>query len=183
MTGWVRCGGFAAGLAAALIVTACATLKVDSYLDRRADVSRFRSFTWERADSFSTGDARLDNNRFFIERVQTAVDRELRRRGLEKIEGSNADVTIHVHARIDQRLDTTALDRQYGRCAAPECWPTVYDTGTLVIDVVDTRTSTLAWRGWAEAPFDGVIDNQAWMEETIDKAVTRILARLPAAAH
>jgi hypothetical protein len=183
MTRWVRSGGFAAALVAALVVNACATLKVDSYLDRRADFSRYHSYTWERSDAFSTGDARLDNNRFFRERVQTAVDRELARRGLERTEVTSADFTIHVHARIAQQLETTALDRQDGRCDAADCWPSVYDTGTLVIDFIDTRSRALAWRGWAESPFDGVIDQQAWMEETIDKAVARILARLPATAR
>jgi hypothetical protein len=179
MTRWLRLGGSAAALAAALVVNACATLKVNSYLDRRADVSRYRSYTWARPDAFSTGDARLDNNRFFSERVQAAVDQELKRRGVEKSEPAAADVTIHIHARIDQKLDTTALDRQYGQCDRPECWPLVYDQGTLVIDFVDTRTRILAWRGWADAPFEGVIDDQRWMEETIDKAVAKILARLP----
>jgi hypothetical protein len=183
MTRMGRAGRLAAMCAAALAVNACATLKVNSYLDRRADFSRYRSYAWERSDAFSTGDARLDNNRFFIDRVEAAGDGELRRRGLEKTEAANADVTIHIHARVDQQLDTTALDRQYGRCDTPDCWPMVYETGTLVIDIVDTRTRSLTWRGWAETGFDGVIDNQAWMEATIDKAVARILARLPAAAR
>jgi hypothetical protein len=183
MTCSVRSGGFAAVLVAALVVNACATLKVNSYLERRADFSRYRSYTWEQSDAFSTGDARLDNNRFFIERVQTAADKELARSGLEKAEAASADVSIHIHARIDERLDTTAIDRQYGRCDTPDCWPTVYEAGTLVIDIIDTRTRSLAWRGWAETPFDGVIDNQEWMEATIDKAVARILARLPATAR
>jgi hypothetical protein len=170
-------------LMAAIALSACATFRAHSYVDRRGDVGRYRSYTWERADAFSTGDARLDNNRFFSERVQAAVDQELKRRGLDKSEPATADVTIHIHARIDQKLETAALDREYGRCDRPDCWPMVYDQGTLVIDFVDTRTGILAWRGWAEASFDGVIDDQEWMEETIDKAVTKILARLPHPAH
>ena len=80
---------------------------------------------------------------------------------------------------MDQQLDTRAIDREYGRCDVEECRPRVYDAGTLLLDFIDTRTHTLAWRGWAEGSFDGVIDDQQWMEETIDKAVERILARLP----
>lgn len=183
MTRMGRAGGLAALVSAALAVTTCATLKVNSYLDRRADFSRYRSYAWERSDTFSTGDVRLDNNRFFIDRVEAAGDGELRRRGLEKTAAATADLTIHIHARVDQQLDTTALDRQYGRCDASDCWPMVYDRGTLLIDIVDSRTRSLAWRGWAETGFDGVVDNQAWMEETIDKAVARILARLPVTAR
>jgi uncharacterized protein DUF4136 len=55
----------------------------------------------------------------------------------------------------------------------------VYDAGTLFVDLVDTRTNRLVWRGWAEGSVDGVIDNQEWMEQRIDHVVTRILQRLP----
>ena len=55
----------------------------------------------------------------------------------------------------------------------------VYDAGTLVIDLVDARTKTLVWRGWAEGSLEGVIDNQASMEAHIDRAVARVLQQLP----
>ena len=44
---------------------------------------------------------------------------------------------------------------------------------------VDTRTNRVVWRGWAEGSVDGVIDNQQWLEQRVDEAVRRILARLP----
>jgi hypothetical protein len=37
----------------------------------------------------------------------------------------------------------------------------------------------MVWRGWAEDTVDAVIDNQRLLEQRIDKAVTRILQRLP----
>ena len=44
---------------------------------------------------------------------------------------------------------------------------------------MDPRSNQLMWRGWAERGLDGVIDDQTWMDATIDDAVTRIMARLP----
>ena len=35
------------------------------------------------------------------------------------------------------------------------------------------------WRGWAEGSIEGAIDDQQWMENRIDRAVTQILAKLP----
>ena len=55
----------------------------------------------------------------------------------------------------------------------------MYDAGTLVIDLVDARTNKLVWRGWSEGNVEGVVNNQRWMEERIDEAVTRIFERLP----
>ena len=164
---------------AILTFTSCATIRIDSYVERGADVGRYRSYTWGPSDAFSTGDPRLDNNRFFSERVEAAVDRRLRDRGLEKTGASAADLVIHIHARMDQRLDTNAIDREYRHCDVAVCRPMVYDAGTLMLDFIDARTNRLAWRGWAEGSLDGVVDDQRWMEETIDKSIDRILTRFP----
>jgi hypothetical protein len=158
--------------------TGCATLQVQSYLDRKADFAQYRSYAWAERGGFATGDPRLDNNRFFGQRVEEAVDLQLAARGFEKASGGTADLLIHIHARVDQRLDAAAFDLD-GHCIDEDCRPRVYDTGTLLVDLIDRRTNTLAWRGWAEGSLDGVIDDQRWMEAAIDKAVAQILARLP----
>jgi hypothetical protein len=143
-------------IAAILTLSACATLRVNSHLERDADFGRYHSYAWGAPAALSTGDPRLDNNRFFSDRVEAAVDRQLQRRRFEKTGAGAADLVIHLHTRVDQRLDTT-----------------------MMLDFVDGRTNRLAWRGWAEGILDGVIDDQQLMEEAVDNAVERILARLP----
>ena len=76
--------------------------------------------------------------------------------------------TMNLSSHAERGLDFS----QYRTCD-------VYDAGTLVLDFVDTRTSKVVWRGWVQSSVAGVIDNQKWMEEKIDEAVTRILERLP----
>ena len=131
------------------------------------------------ADAFSTGDPRLDNNRFFSERVEKAVDQQLASRGFEKRESGASDVLIHVHARIDQRIESDAIDRENARAATS---PTAGRLSTRlarcssISSYADqsTRLARLGRRG-----FDGAIDNQDWMEARIDDTVAKILARLP----
>ena len=129
------------------------------------------------AGTLSTGDPRLDNNRFFDERVRMQVEKQLARHGFEPTTSATGDLLVHYHASITQRIDIAELDPDgngdVGRRSE------VYDAGTLFIDLIETRTNKLVWRGWAEGSFDGVIDQQAWMEERIDDAVTRILQKLP----
>jgi hypothetical protein len=163
----------------ALALAGCATLRVDSYLDRGADFSRYRSYAWAERGAFATGDPRLDNNRFFTQRMEEAVDMQLAARGFTRTSASSADVVLHIHARMDQRVDRAEVDRIDGHCIDDRCRPRVYEAGTLMVDFMDGRTNQLAWRGWAERSFDAVVDDQEWMEATIDKTVARILARLP----
>jgi hypothetical protein len=155
----------------------CAPIRVSSYTGPRTDVTAYRTYAWATGELGATGDPRLDNNSFFRERVQTAADGQLRFRGYEKAASGMPDLTVHVHARLEQRLDTSAIDPV--TCQVEECRAEIYDEGTLLIDLVDTRTNALVWRGWAERSLDGVIDNQEWMNTTIDRVVASIFGRLP----
>jgi hypothetical protein len=164
---------------ASLLVGSCAPVRVNSYVGRDLDLRRYHTYAWAPPDTFTTGDPRLDNNTFFGERVQQAVDGHLRQRGFEKVGGAQPDFVVHYHARVEQRLDSTELRPGEPRCQTGDCRPFVYDAGTLLIDVVDPRSNQLLWRGWAERGLEGVVDDQTWMDATVDDAVRRIMERFP----
>jgi hypothetical protein len=174
-----RAGKVAAVAFSAAMVAACATMNVSSYVERGFEIRQYRTFGWGTADTFSTGDPRLDNNRFFDERVRMQVEKELAARGFEKELSGTPDLLVHYHASVKQEIDVRNLDREYAYCEERDCRPYVYDAGTLFVDLADPRTNKLVWRGWAEGSVEGMIDNQDWMEARVDEAVTRILARLP----
>jgi hypothetical protein len=165
--------------AMSLMLAACAPVRVDSYVGREVDLRGYHTYAWAAPNTLSTGDARLDNNTFFIERVHTAVDGQLRRKGFEKVAEGQPDFVIHYHARVEQRLDSSEFHPGASGCESGGCGPLVYDAGTLLIDFIDFRSNQLMWRGWAERGLDGVIDDQALMDAAVDDAVTRIIARLP----
>lgn len=182
-----RLGRITAVAISALTLTGCASMRVSSYVDRGTDFTRYRTYNWASSDRLSTGDPRLDNNPFFHERVQKAVDEQLASRGFEKMTSGTPDLVLHYHASVNQKLDVSEADQKSGYATPPvgsgtrgeTSEPYVYDAGTLLIDFVDARSNKLVWRGWAESSLDGVIDDQAWLEETVDKAVAKVLERLP----
>jgi uncharacterized protein DUF4136 len=166
------------GTIAVVATLACAPMRVRSFTEPGIDFAGYHTYAWaERLDTV-TGDPRLDNNPFFQTRLMADVDRELARRGFEKRTSGTPDLYVHYHSRITQELDVRTVDREYAACQ--NCGASVYDAGTILIDFVDGRSEKLAWRGWVETSMQGAIDNQRWMEEQIDQAVTRILERLPA---
>jgi hypothetical protein len=177
MTGHHRLWPRAAAGAAALVLAGCATMGVRSYVQSGADFGRYRTYAWGMEDTFTTGDPRLDNNTFFRNRLRAGVDARLAARGFEQAEAGAADLLLHYHVNITQRIDVNAIDQQYGYC--DDCRPAVYDAGTLTLDLIDARTGRLVWRGWSERSIEGVLDRQEWMEGRIDEAVARILERLP----
>jgi hypothetical protein len=160
-------------LTLALALAGCASTEVSSYVARGVDLRVHRTYNWARDDGRSTGDPRLDNNRFFQERVKAAVDEQLANRGFQKMD--SPDLIVRYHASVTQEIE----GQREPNDDCDECRPEVYDRGTLFIDLVDARTDRLVWRGWAKCSIDGVIDDQTWMEQRIDEAVVRIMRELP----
>ena len=170
--------GRLAALGTLVLVTGCASMNVNSYVERGYDLNRFHTYAWSPAPAAATGDPRLDSNPFFEEQVRAEIEVQLARRGFERT-ARLPDLLVHYHASMTQRIETRDIDQQYGSCERGHCGADVYDAGTILVDLVEPHSNKVIWRGWAEGAMDGVVDNQAWMEATINRAVTRIFERLP----
>jgi hypothetical protein len=169
---------FSTLLAAGLM--GCATMSVSSHVERGVDFQQFRTWDWGQADALPTGDARLDNNPIFNDQLQGAIERALAMKGFARAaSGSQADLLVHYHANINQRFQVNEPDVN---CVAGGCQASVieYEQGTLVLDIVNTRTDKVVWRGWAQDSMQGVIDNQDLLEKKVNEAVSKMLARFPA---
>jgi hypothetical protein len=156
-------------------------MTVSSHVDRGINFARYRTYDWGPADALPTGDPRLDKNPFFKDHVEGAVEKQLAARGLEMSTSGTPDLLIHYHASINQRIDVNRVDRRHGYCYGVDCPSDVieYEAGTLVLDIVDSRTNRVIWRGWAQDTVEGVLDNEDAMARQINEAITRMLARLP----
>lgn len=160
-----------------LIGVACGLRGVHSFTGRHVNIGEYRHYTWAPAARSRTGDPRLDNNDIFREHVREMIDRRLIERGFQKdTPGLSPDVWVHYHTSVSQQMDLHEL-APWDVC--PECTPFIFDAGTLVIDLVDARSQTLVWRGWAEGNITSLIDDQARLEADIDRIVGRIMASLP----
>jgi len=176
-----RLPGLTIAAIAALAVTGCATLNVSSHVERGLDFAQYRTFDWGPADSLPTADPRLDKDPFFQDHLQGAVEKQLAARGFAWSTAGTADLLIHYHANISERIDVDRMDSERGYCSANSCSPPVveYEAGTLVIDIIDMRTNRLIWRGWAQGSVKGMLDSQDTMARQIDDAVTRMFTRFP----
>ena len=161
----------------AMAAAACATaMNVSSHVDRGADFTRYQTFDWGPADALPTGDPRLDANPFFKDHLQGEVEKQLAGRGFTLAKAGSADLLIHYHAHISERIDVGSVDKSYGYGGQVRD----YEAGTIVIDVVDAKTNKVVWRGWAQDAVKGMLENEDTIAAKIDEAVTRMLARLPA---
>ena len=172
----------AAGGSLALALTACATLiPVSSHVQRGVNFAGYQTYDWGPADALPSGDSRLETNAFFDDHVHGAIDRELMARGLTRATNTRADLLVHYHASVKDRLEIVSVDHDYGECIGSDCGPAVntYDAGVLVIDLVDARYKQVVWRGWAEHRLEDMLDRPDRVTRRINDAVRRIIATLP----
>ncbi len=169
-------------LAVTAMASGCApTMSVSSHVDRSLDFAQYRTFDWGPADALPTGDPRLDQDPFFKDHVQGAVERGLAGRGMELISAGSPDLLIHYHANITERIDVNKADRAYGYCQGADCPPESiwYEAGTLVLDFMDAHSNKLIWRGWAQKSVEDMLRDKDKMADTIDRAVSEMLRQLP----
>jgi len=170
----------AIGLAA--FGAACATtiLNVSSHVRPGIDIGQYRTFAWGPADALPTGDPRLDQNPYFQDYVQGAVEKQLAARGILASTTGTPDLLLHYHASIDTRIDVGRSEREYERCQGTDCssWVQDYEAGALLLDVVDARTNGLIWRGWAQDSVEA-FENPDRMGQKVTEAVRRMMATFP----
>lgn len=174
----------AAALAAVALSGCAAAMNASAYRERGIDFVQYKTFDWAPADALPTGDPRLDNNPFFHDYFEGAVEKELALRGIEKTVWGTPDLLIHYHANVRQRFLVGGSDSESPYCSGTDCGGriTEYESGTFVLDAIDPYSNKLVWRGWVQTSVDGVIDNQDWLRDHIGKAVVKMMKLFPVAA-
>jgi hypothetical protein len=108
---------------------------------------------------------------FLWHRASQAIEAALVSRGFTK-DTENPDFNIAMQAGADHRVDST----RYSFWGTPGDRSSEYTEGTLIIDIIDTATNQLAWRGSAS----GVVDDPSQAnQEDINTAVFNILEKFP----
>lgn len=164
---------------AALFATSCASFAVNADFDPTIDFGTYRTFAWGPRDALPTGDPRFDNNPFFDNRTRAEVEAQLVDRGYAMALQAQADLLVHYHIVIRERVDMYSVDRDMGYQTGTDTAMREYEEGTLMIDLVDARTKRVIWRGWALSDMTGVLNNQDALIDRIHESCRRMLEHLP----
>ena len=131
-----------------------------------ADFSSFRSYRWY-DDIHGSELAEYRQYNSSDKRVRTYVDRELKAHGLRESTTERADVWVNYHISKEQQMRIDSFSRYpsagmhggvgvgtYGSAVSLgySSGPSVrtYKEGTVVLDIIDARSSNIVWRGIAE---------------------------------
>jgi hypothetical protein len=155
-------------IACVILVAAAAPLVGQKYgvtvtADRKADFSKFRSYTWEAA-----GSPALDKD--VNQQIVDAVDHELMSLGLEKRPSPPSDVTVSYSS-----LQRTGVDVK-GKPTNGEGTFPQYHVGSLAVVMREPGTRKELFRGRVDKPID--LDRDK-LRATIDAVVAEMFAKYP----
>lgn len=177
-----------------LLLTACSTLTVQHDYDTQFDFSTLHSYAWLEGKAPSS-DIRI-NNSLIINRVVKSVNNRLQAKGYRLVGAGKADFYVNWFGGIEDKIRLESVDSYYGhlgygdkRWGYSGYWPGrlrtysyEYQEGTLIIDIADSKSKQLIWRGTGR---DYIEEKQTpeKITESINQTVMEILRDFPPAAN
>jgi Domain of unknown function (DUF4136) len=154
--------------------------QVKTDYDRSADFARYKSFSWEKV---KTQDA------LNVDRIKSAVNADLTAKGWTLVD-SGGDVSIvAIEMTHDQQTLNTVYDGLgggwgwrrfggggFGGLGEATTTTETYKVGTLVVDLFDTKTKQLLWRGNST---DTLSNNSNTNIQNLDKDVEKMFKNFP----
>jgi hypothetical protein len=121
--------------------------------------------------------ARSTGNPLMDQRIATAIDGQLAQKGFHQAE-NNPDVEVTYGTGLQRQRSATATGM--GRLRMGGGMGTINESisnaGTLVVDISDSHTQQLVWRGTAT---DTLSDNPDKNSQKIQKAVAKMFEKYP----
>ncbi len=175
---------YLAAVVACALLAGCSQYDIKYDYDVDSNFSAYRTYAWmpikidEGSVSATTAAQR---NTLLDKRIRTAVDATVATKGLT-VDEANPDLLVVYHTGMQNKVDVT----DWGYSYAGSYWGWAgrdidvynYTEGTLIIDLVNTQTKQLAWRGSAT----GVVDpgrSPEEVQERINDVVNKIFANYP----
>ena len=154
--------------------------QVKTDYDRSANFAQYKTYSWEHVKTKDSLD---------VDRIKNAVSAALAAKGWNQVD-SSADVRIvAIEITRDQQTLNTFYDgfgggwgwRRFGGGGFGEATTTTetYKVGTVVVDLFDTKTKQLIWRGAAS---NTLSNNSGKNIKNLDKGVDKMFKHFPPGA-
>ena len=179
--------GFVVVVAALLmIVGSCSSTRYIVDQDTRHDFSSYSSYAWfQLASPPDKAEPPTEANTILTRRIRWAIDGELTTKGLEPAPVGDADFLVTYSLVLQSRMVMyhTGWSMPMGGWGWGGGWSggrsslETYTEGTIVVDVLDTKTRTLVWRGIAENAFRKPNPN----DEKVAKIIAKVMQDFPPA--
>jgi hypothetical protein len=146
--------------------------QVKTDYDRNANFEQYKTYSWEQVKT---------QDPLFVDRIKNSVNAVLAAKGWTQV-GSGGDVSIvAIQITRNQQTLNTFYDGfgrgwRWGGFGEATTTTETYKVGTLVVDLFDTKTKKLIWRGVSS---DTLSNNSDKNIKNLDKGVEKMFKQFP----
>jgi len=151
--------------------------QVKTDFDRSANFGQYKTYSWKQVKT---------SDPLWVDRIKNSVNAALAEKGWTQVD-SGGDVSIcAIEITQDQQTLNTFYDgfgggwgwRRFGGGGFGDATTTTetYKVGTLVVDLFDTKTKQLIWRGTSS---DMLSNSSSKNIQNLDKAVEKLFKQFP----
>ena len=174
---------------AALLAGCGGGLSIRTDFDPQTSFAGFNTYSWAERTESGDDDPRV-YNAITAGQVRNAVNTALQAKGIRET-SSNPDFRIAWHGAIEGKMDFRTISDHYGYdwggyytgfgigTSTARTTQREWDEGTLIIDIVRTRTHELVWRGPAQAKLDERQPTGETAQRQMNEAAAGILETFP----
>jgi hypothetical protein len=159
-----------------LCASASFAKQVKTDYDRKADFSRYKTYSWQKVQT---------RDPLLVDRIEEAVNAALTAKGWTPVESGGNVAIVAIEMTHNQRTLNTFYDgfgggwRWGGGFGNATTTVENYKVGTLVVDLFDTNTKKLVWRGSSS---DTLSDKSDKNIKNLDKGVQKMFDHFPPGA-
>jgi hypothetical protein len=170
-------------IAIAVIAGCSDKMRVQSDFDKAADFEPYKMWDWLPGDPGVTENLMVDDENVH-KRIEDAIDEGFRNIGYDRTSGA-PDFFVKYYLGYGEEINKRNIENYYAYLNYSVFVPTVtqsytevWETGTMIIDVIDAEQKKLVWRGTAVTevnPQAGPREN----EPKLKKAIKMMLEKFP----
>ncbi len=176
-------------LISSLILASCSSMKISMDYDANASFVNLKTYNWLPGHPKKSGNPVIDSDELMHRRIKNEINHWLQQHGYVLAPRNRADFLISYFVVTEQQTRITVLNDYYGY---PRGWGFYggyygypggsrayvydYELGTMIIDIVNTRTHKLMWRGTAEDEIKNLKspeEKKAKIAEVVEKIMTQ----------
>jgi Domain of unknown function (DUF4136) len=156
--------------------------EIQAYTDYDPDYDlwKYRTFDWAQKMNVEQNQNPLYYNELNDKRIKKSIRNQLEKRNYQ-LTATSPHLILHYHIIVEDKsvLVTEPFGYSYGPYWMKRPQQTyTYTQGTLILDLMDTRSNQLVWRGWAVAAVDQ-IDSPEKIDKLVDTAVRKMFIKFP----
>ncbi len=155
-----------------LMSVAALAQQVKTDYDRKANFTQYKTYSWSSVKS---------KDPLVVNRIKSAVDSTLAAKGLTEVDSGGDLSVVAMEITNNEQTLNTFYDggfggRRFGGFGDATTTTETYKVGTLVVDLVDTQSKELVWRGSSSDTLSNESDKNI---KNLNKGVEKMFKHFP----